>query len=70
MKHVLLLIGISALLAGCGAGAGDVGAAPPPAQPLTEAKLAQMPPEASAGARAAQEQGAAMARQYNARYGK
>lgn len=68
MKHVLLLAFIGVGLAGCRSGAGDIGSEPPPTPALTEARLGEMPPEASASARAAQERGAAMAQQYNARY--
>lgn len=68
MKRTLLLVVFAATLAGCGVGQGDVGSEPPPPQPLTEASLSKMPPQASAGAQEAQARGAAMAQQYNARY--
>lgn len=71
MKTNRLWIGVVALAAiGCSAGGGDQGTVPPPSQPISEAKLKEIPPEASASIQASQAQGAAMAAQYNARYSK
>lgn len=67
----LWLGGLAIVLVGCTAGGGDPGTVPPPpTQPMTEAKLKEIPPEASASIQASQAQGAAMAAQYNARYSK